>query len=167
MSAELRIRELNLELPAPPRILGVYKPVLVVGGLAYLSGHGPVDGEGKAICGRLGEDLDVAAGYEAARRTGLLVLATLRSQFGSLDRVLRLVKTTGFVQAAPTFKDHPAVVNGFSELMRDVFGPEAGVAARSALGVASLPANWAVEIEAVFEVEESTNLGSLARPDLR
>jgi enamine deaminase RidA (YjgF/YER057c/UK114 family) len=94
-----------------------------------------------------------AAGYDAARQTGLNILATLRDQFGSLDAVLRLVKTTGFVQASPAFKDHPAVINGFSELMRDVFGPDAGVGARSAMGVASLPAGWAVEIEAVFEVE--------------
>lgn len=152
MSAESRIQELALELPPPPQILGVYRPVLAVGGLAYLSGHGPIGADGTAIRGRLGEDLDVPAGFEAARRTGLLVLATLRSHFGSLDRVRRLVKTTGFVQATPSFADHPAVINGFSELMRDVFGGEAGVAARSALGVASLPAGWAVEIEAIFEV---------------
>jgi enamine deaminase RidA (YjgF/YER057c/UK114 family) len=154
LSAETQIKELNLDLPSPPRILGVYKPVIVVGGLAYLSGHGPIDGEGKAICGRLGEDLDIAAGYAAARRTALMVLSTLRSRCGTLDHVRRIVKTTGFVQSSPTFKDHPAVINGFSELMRDVFGTEAGVAARSALGVASLPANWAVEIEAIFEIEE-------------
>ena len=95
------------------------------------------------------------AGYEAARRTGLVMLATLRRHFGSLDRIRRLVKTIGFVQATPEFKEHPAVINGFSELMRDVFGPEAGLGARSALGVASIPAGWAVEIEAIFEVEET------------
>lgn len=151
MSAEIRLRELGLELPPAGKALGVYKPVVVAGGLAYLSGHGPVGADGTAICGRLGDDLDQQAGYEAARRTGLAVLATLRNHCGSLDRVRRLVKTTGFVQATPDFTAHPAVINGFSELMRDVFGPEAGVAARSALGVASLPAGWAVEIEAVFE----------------
>ena len=85
MSAEARLKELNLELPAPPRALGVYKPVVVVGGLAYLSGHGPIGADGTAICGRLGDDLDVQAGYEAARRTALLVLATLRNRCGSLD----------------------------------------------------------------------------------
>jgi enamine deaminase RidA (YjgF/YER057c/UK114 family) len=153
MTAESRIHELKIELPPPPKILGVYRPILVVGDMAYLSGHGPIGVDGSAIRGRLGDDLDVPAGYEAARRTGLLVLSTLRNHLGSLDRVRRLVKTTGFVQASPLFTEHPAVINGFSELMRDVFGPEAGVAARSALGVASLPAGWAVEIDAIFEVE--------------
>jgi len=155
MSAERRIQELGLELPPAGKALGVYKPILVVDGLAYLSGHGPVSADGSAICGRLGDDLDVPTGYEAARRTGLAVLATLRAHCGSLDRVRRLVKTTGFVLATPEFTQHPAVVNGFSELMRDVFGPDAGIAARSALGVASLPAGWAVEIETVFELEDA------------
>jgi enamine deaminase RidA (YjgF/YER057c/UK114 family) len=81
------------------------------------------------------------------------MLTTLHQEFGSLDRIRRLVKTVGFVNATPDFKDHPAVINGFSELMRDVFGPEAGLGARSAMGVASLPAGWAVEIEAIFELE--------------
>ena len=154
MSAESRLKELNIELPPPPRTLGLYKPVVVVGGLAYLSGHGPLAANGTAICGRLGDDLAVPAGYEAARRTALMLLATLRQRCGSLDRVRRLVKTMGFVQATATFTEHPAVINGFSELMRDVFGAEAGLAARSAVGVASLPAGWAVEIDAIFEVEE-------------
>jgi enamine deaminase RidA (YjgF/YER057c/UK114 family) len=154
MSAEARFKELNLELPAAPRAIGVYKPIVIVRGLAYLSGHGPIGMDGTAICGRVGEDLDVAAGFEAARRTALLTLATLRNRCGTLDGVRRLVKTTGFVQASTTFKDHPAVINGFSELMRDVFGPEAGIAARSALGVTSLPGGWAVEIETIFEVDE-------------
>jgi enamine deaminase RidA (YjgF/YER057c/UK114 family) len=169
MSAYTRLRELGLELPPAGKALGMYKPVVVVGGLAYLSGHGPVAADGTAICGRLGEDLDQAAGYEAARRAGLAVLATLGGYFGDhiswikgldadtpligIDHVRRLVKTVGFVQATPEFTAHPAVINGFSELMRDVFGPEAGVGARSALGVASLPAGWAVEIETVFELQ--------------
>jgi len=154
MSAEARVQELNLELPPPPQLLGLYKPVVIVGTWAYTSGHGPIGADGTAICGRLGDDLDVKAGYEAARRTALMVLASLRQRCGSLDRVRRLVKTMGLVQSAPTFTEHPAVINGFSELMRDVFGPEAGVAARSAFGAPSLPAGWAVEIDAIFEVEE-------------
>jgi enamine deaminase RidA (YjgF/YER057c/UK114 family) len=157
LSHELRLKELQIELPPPARSLGVYRPVVIVGGLAYLSGHGPIGADGTAICGRLGDDLDKEAGYEAARRTGMAMLASLRQRFGSLDGVRRLIKTTGFVQATPEFREHPAVINGFSELMRDVFGPEAGVAARSAVGVASIPAGWAVEIEAVFEVEEMTS----------
>jgi enamine deaminase RidA (YjgF/YER057c/UK114 family) len=154
MGAETRVKELNLELPPAGRALGVYKPFVVVNGLAYLSGHGPVGLDGTAICGRLGENLDREAGYEAARRTALAVLATLRQGCGSLDRVRRLVKTTGFVQSTADFKEHPAVINGFSELMRDVFGPDAGIGARSALGVPALPAGWAVEIETIFEVDE-------------
>jgi enamine deaminase RidA (YjgF/YER057c/UK114 family) len=153
MSAEARMRELKLELPAAGRAFGVYKPIVVVRGLAYLSGHGPVGADGSAICGRLGDNLSREAGYEAARRTALAVLATLRQRCGSLDRVRRLVKTTGFVQATADFTEHPAVINGFSELMRDVFGPDAGIGARSALGAASLPAGWAVEIETIFELE--------------
>ncbi len=154
MSHESRLKELNLELPPGARSLGVYKPVVVVGGLAYLSGHGPVKADGTAICGRLGDNLDKQAGYEAARRTAMAMLATLRQRFGSLESIRRLIKTTGFVHATPEFNEHPAVINGFSELMRDVFGAEAGIGARSAMGVASLPAGWAVEIEAIFELEE-------------
>ena len=154
MSHEARLKELNLELPQAARSLGVYRPVVVVGGLAYLSGHGPVKADGTAICGKLGDNLDKQAGYKAARQTGMAVLATLRQRFGSLDSIRRLIKTMGFVNATPEFKEHPGVINGFSELMRDVLGPEAGVGARSAMGVASLPAGWAVEIEAIFELEE-------------
>jgi enamine deaminase RidA (YjgF/YER057c/UK114 family) len=153
MSAEARVKELGLDLPSAGRALGVYKPIVVVKGLAYLSGHGPVAADGKAVCGRLGENLDRTAGYTAARQTALNVLAALRQRCGSLDHVRRLVKTTGFVQATPDFTEHPAVINGFSELIRDVFGPDAGVGARSAVGVPSLPAGWAVEIEAIFEIE--------------
>ncbi|HEY4233563.1 MAG TPA: RidA family protein [Lacipirellulaceae bacterium] len=153
MSAEARLKELNLELPAAGRALGVYKPIVVVRGLAYLSGHGPVGADGTATCGRLGEDLTREAGYDAARRTALAVLSTLRQHCGSLDRVRRLVKTTGFVQSTADFREHPAVINGFSELIRDVFGADAGIGARSALGVPSLPAGWAVEIETIFELD--------------
>jgi enamine deaminase RidA (YjgF/YER057c/UK114 family) len=155
MSHEARLDELKLELPPGGRALGLYKPVVVVGGMAYLSGHGPLKPDGTAICGRLGENVDKQAGYEAARRTAVAMLATLREHFGSLDAIRRIVKTTGFVNATPDFKEHPAVVNGFSELMRDVFGADAGIGARSAMGVASLPAGWAVEIEAVFELESA------------
>jgi enamine deaminase RidA (YjgF/YER057c/UK114 family) len=153
VSAEARLKELGLELPSASPALGLYMPVVVVGSMAYLSGHGPIGADGTAICGRLGDDLDVQAGYEAARRTALMALASLRQHCGSLDRVRRLVKTVGLVQSTPSFTQHPAVINGFSELMRDVFGPDAGVAARSAFGAPSLPAGWAVEIDAIFEVE--------------
>lgn len=154
MSAEARVKELNLEFPTGARALGVYKFVLVVDGLAYVSGHGPVRPDGTAICGRLGDTLQKEQGYEAARITAINVLRSLREQLGSLDKIKRLVKTTGFVNSSPDFKDHPAVINGFSELMREVFGPEDGLGARSAMGVAALPAGWAVEVEAVFQVAE-------------
>jgi len=154
MSHEARLNELRLELPPGARSLGVYRPVVVVGPMAYVSGHGPLGVDGVATTGRVGDDLDKQAGYDAARRTGAAMLATLRDHFGSLDAIRRLVKTTGFVNATPEFKEHPAVINGFSELMRDVFGQEAGIGARSAMGVASTPAGWAVEIEAIFELED-------------
>lgn len=156
MSHEARLNELKIELPAISPKLGVYRPVIVSGGYAYLSGHGPVKADGTAIVGRVGDDLDRQAGYDAARQTGLVMLTTLKRHFGTLDAIRQLVKTVGFVQATADFKEHPAVINGFSELMRDVFGEEAGVGARSALGVASIPSGWAVEIEAIFEVEATT-----------
>lgn len=152
MSAEARFAKLGLELPPAANAVGVYKLVVEAHGMLYISGHGPRQLDGSLIKGRVGEDLDVAAGYQAARQTGLTVLATLRKHCGSLDRVARLVKTLGLVQATPTFTEHPAVVNGFSDLMRDVFGEDHGVAARSAFGVASLPAGMAVEVEAIFEL---------------
>ncbi len=152
MAPEARFQQLAVELPPAPKAVGLYRPVVEVGGLLYCSGHGPLRIDGTLIKGRVGADLDVAAGFQAARQTGLAMLATLRKHCGSLDRVARLVKTFGLVQATPEFVDHPAVINGFSELMRDVFGEEQGVAARSAVGAASLPAGMAVEVEAIFEL---------------
>jgi enamine deaminase RidA (YjgF/YER057c/UK114 family) len=150
VSAEARFAALNIELPPAPKAVGLYRPVVEVGGLLYLSGHGPLRPDGTLIKGRVGADLDTAAGYQAARQTGLAMLATLRKHCGSLDRIARLVKTFGLVQATPEFTDHPAVINGFSELIRDVFGEEQGIASRSAVGTASLPAGMAVEVEAIF-----------------
>jgi enamine deaminase RidA (YjgF/YER057c/UK114 family) len=152
VSAEARFQALKLELPPAPKAVGLYRPIVEVGTLLYLSGHGPLCPDGTLIKGRVGDDLDVAAGIQAARQTGLAMLATLRKHCGTLDRIARLVKTFGLVQATPAFTDHPAVINGFSELMRDVFGEEQGIAARSAVGAASLPAGMAVEVEAIFEL---------------
>ncbi|MCL4201905.1 MAG: RidA family protein [Pirellulaceae bacterium] len=152
MSAEAILAEWKLELPPAPKPVGVYRPLLICGNLAYLSGHGPLRPDGTLITGRVGEDLDRQAGYDAARQTGLAILATLRKHLGSLDRVRRLVKTLGFVNSAPDFFDHPAVINGFSELMAGLYGPENGVGARSALGAVALPGNMAVEVEAIFEI---------------
>ena len=153
MSAEARVVELGLQLPPASAALGVYRPVVVTGNTAYTSGHLPMRPDGSLITGRLGADLDVAAGYEAARQTCLAILASLKAELGGLDRVRRVVKVVGLVNATPDFTDHPAVINGCSELLAEVFGPEAGVGARSALGAGSLPKNVAVEIEALFEVE--------------
>ncbi len=152
MSAEARLTQLGLVLPPAPKPIGVYKPVVVVAGMAYLSGHGPLRADKTLITGRVGEDMDVKAGYEAARVTGLAMLATLHGALGSLNKVVRLVKLLGLVRCTEAFVDQPAVINGCSELFRDVFGDDAGVAARSALGTNALPGGIAVEIEAIFEV---------------
>lgn len=153
MSAEQRIIELQLELPTAPKPVAVYRPLVLANGLAYVSGHGPLKVDGSVIKGRVGADLDLAGGKAAARQVGLAMLATLRSELGSLNRVKRLVKTLGMVNSAPDFYDHPKVINGFSELMAEVFGPENGIGARSAVGMGPLPGNIAVEIEAIFEVQ--------------
>src|SRR5690606_18285304 len=125
----------------------------IAGNMAYLSGHGPLNSDKTLTTGRVGSDLDEAAGKAAARQTGLAILASLREALGSLDRVKRIVKTLGLVNCTPEFHQQPAVINGFSELMAEVFGADAGVGARSAFGAGSLPANMAVEVEAIFEIE--------------
>lgn len=149
---EDRIAELSLHLPPAPRPVGVYRPALQVGNLLYVSGHTPLLADGSLIKGRVGADLTLEDGKRAARQVGLAMLATLRAHLGSLNRVKRLVRTLGMVNCTPDFDQQPAVINGFSELMAEVFGPENGVGVRSAVG-AILPLGIAVEIEAVFEVE--------------
>ena len=152
MNAEARLAELKLELPPAPKPVAVYVPLVVVGNLAYVSGHGPLKPDKTLITGRVGQDLDLAGGKAAARQVGLAILATLRANLGSLDRVRRVIKVLGMVNCAPEFTEHPAVINGCSELFADVFGREHGIGARSAVGMGSLPANIAVEIEAIFEI---------------
>lgn len=151
MGAEARLAELNLTLPPAPKPMAVYLTAVQVDNLVYVSGHGPLRDDGTLHLGKLGKDLDVEAGAAAARQTGLAVLATLRGHLGSLDKVVRLVKALGLVNSTPDFTDHPKVINGFSNLMVDVFG-EPGRGARSAFGVAALPGGMAVEVEAIFEV---------------
>ena len=153
MSAEGRLAELCIELPPPPQAKGLYRPLVIVGELAYTAGHLPVAADGSPITGRIGAELDQAAGYRAARSAGLAILATLRCGLGSLDRVRRVVKVLGAVNCTAEFDRQPAVINGCSELLAEVFGPEIGVGARSAVGVNSLPLGAAVEIEAVFQIE--------------
>ena len=137
MNPETRLAELKLELPPAPKPVAVYKPLVVCGNLAYVSGHGPLKPDKTFITGRVGADLDLDAGKSAARQTGLAILATLRAELGSLDRVKRLIKVLGMVNCTPEFQDHPKVINGCSELFADVFGQENGIGARSAVGMNS------------------------------
>jgi enamine deaminase RidA (YjgF/YER057c/UK114 family) len=156
MNPETRLTELNIELPPAPKPVAVYRPVVIVGNLAYVSGHGPLKPDKTMITGRVGADLDLEGGKQAARQVGLAILATLRADLGSLDRVKRVIKVLGMVNSTPDFLDHPKVINGCSELFAEVFGPENGVGARSAVGMGSLPGNITVEIEAIFEIVSPT-----------
>jgi enamine deaminase RidA (YjgF/YER057c/UK114 family) len=126
--------------------------VVVVQDLAYVSGHGPLCADGSLITGRVGAELSLVEGHRAARQVGLAMLATLRSQFGSLNKIKRVIKVLGMVNSAPDFYDHPKVINGCSELFASVFGETDGIGARSAVGMGPLPNNIAVEIEAIFEL---------------
>lgn len=139
-------------LPPAPSPLGVYKPFLVSGRYVYVSGHGPVQSDGSLITGRVGADMDLAHGKEAARQVGLTILATLVKGLGSLDRIGRVIKVLGMVNCPTEFGNHPEVINGCSELFAQVWGTERGVGVRSAVGMGSLPGNIPVEIEAVFEL---------------
>jgi len=151
-SAEERLRTLGVELPPAPKPVAVYRPLVIVERLAYVSGHGPLRADRSLITGRVGLDLDTAAGARAARQAGRAILATLREHLGSLDRVSRVVKILGMVNAVPDFREHPVVINGCSELFAEIWGPDRGIGARSAVGMGSLPGNIAVEVEAIFEL---------------
>ena len=148
MSAERRLAELGIALPAPPVPLANYVPWRIGGGLLFLSGVGPRRADGTSITGVLGGDLTVAEGYEAARLCGLNLIANMRSALGSLDRVDTILKVLGMVRGVPDFGDQPEVINGCTDLFVEVFG-DAGRPARSAVGMGSLPRGIAVEIEAV------------------
>jgi len=153
-TAETRIQELNLTLPPAPKAIAVYKTALRLGDRLLVSGHGPWKDDKTLITGRVGADLTLEQGKQAARQVGLAVLATIREQLGSLDKVVRLVKVLGMVNSTADFHDHPKVINGFSELMKDVFGDDAGVGTRSAVGMVALPGNIAVEVECEFQVKD-------------
>ncbi|HVY30187.1 MAG TPA: RidA family protein [Polyangiaceae bacterium] len=152
MTADSRFADLNLELPPAPKPVGVYKPMVVVDKLAYLSGHGPMRPDTSLITGKVGADLTLEEGKLAARQVGLSLIATLKAQLGTLDKVKRVVKVLGMVNAAPNFEEHPKVINGASELFASIWGTDAGVGARSAVGMGSLPTNIAVEIEMIVEL---------------
>ncbi len=149
-----KLAELGLELPSAPEPKGVYRPMVPVGDLlVFTSGHLPITPAGEIVTGRLGEDLDVEDGYRAAMLAGLGILATLRKGLSSLNRVRRVLKVFGVVNGTDDFDRQPAVINGCSELLVDVFGEKLGAGARSAVGANALPLGAAVEIEAIFEVK--------------
>jgi len=152
VSPQSKIASLGLVLPPVGKPAGAYKPCLVVGPLAYVSGHLPFQPDGTLLRGRVGDDVDPDAGKAAARLVGLAILATLVHHLGSLDRVTRVVKLMGLVNCPSDFTQHPHVINGCSELFADVWGPDLGVGVRSAFGAGSLPLGVPVEIEAVFEL---------------
>ena len=152
-SPEKRVQELHLILPPVPKPVAKYKTAVQVGNMLYVSGHGPLKEDKSMITGRVGAELTAEQGKAAARQVGLAILSTVRASLGSLDKVKRLVKTLGWVNCTVEFTDQPKVINGFSELMKDVFGDDAGVGARSAVSAHTLPGGIAVEIECIFEVE--------------
>jgi enamine deaminase RidA (YjgF/YER057c/UK114 family) len=150
-SPSQRIKSLGLQLPPAPPPAGVYKPVLVVDNFLYVSGQGPMQADGNLMTGRAGDDLNLEQAKQAARQVGLTMLSTIVSHFGDPDRIKRVVKVLGMVNSTPDFGQQPLVINGFSELMAEVFGPDNGVGVRSAVGM-MLPGNIPVEIEAMFEL---------------
>lgn len=147
-----RIKALDLILPTAPKPLGVYRPILVVGEYLYVSGQGPILNNQGLITGKVGGTLDRDQGKNAARQVGLTMLSTLVTHMEPEVRIKRVVKVFGMVNATSEFEEHPYVINGFSELMAEVFGEENGIGVRSAVGM-SLPQNIAVEIEAHFLLE--------------
>jgi enamine deaminase RidA (YjgF/YER057c/UK114 family) len=153
-SADQRFEQLGLPLPPPPKPMGVYKPFLIVGNMAYVSGHGTFREDGTLIIGRVGKDMDTEAAKMAARQVGLSIISTLKDNLGSLDRIERVVKVLGMVNAEPDFEKHPYVINGCSELFAHIWGQAKGVGVRSAVGMGSLPDNIPVEIEAQFLLKD-------------
>ncbi|MFN7893751.1 MAG: RidA family protein [Pirellula sp.] len=151
-----KLKSLGLELPPAPKPIGLYKPMLVIGELVYVSGHGPLKSDRTLITGRLGgkqaDGLTLEQGQNAARQTGLAILATLKAGLGSLDRIARVVKLLGLVRCTDDFDQQPAVINGCSQLFVDLWGDDFGIGVRSALGTNALPGGIAVEIEAIFEI---------------
>lgn len=153
VSPEGRLRELGITLPDPPRPVATYVPAVIVGKVLYAAGHTPRTTEGApAFVGKVGDDFTLEQGREAARFVGMNILATVRAATGSLDRVARLVRTFGMVNATPDFTQQPQVINGFSDFMVDIFGEEAGKGTRAAVGMGSLPGGMPVEIETYWEL---------------
>ncbi|WP_129717315.1 RidA family protein [Pedobacter sp. SYP-B3415] len=152
LSPDQRFENMGYSLPPAPTPLGVYKPFLVDGKYLYVSGHGPVRDDKSLIIGRIGEGLSAEEGKEAARQVGLTILSTIRSNFGTLDKIKRVIKVLGMVNCTADFEKHPYIINGCSELFAEVWGEENGIGVRSAVGMGSLPDNIPVEVEALFEL---------------
>jgi enamine deaminase RidA (YjgF/YER057c/UK114 family) len=152
LTPDQRFEKLGLKLPPAPTPLGVYKPLLIVDKFVYVSGHGTVKEDKSLIIGRIGKDMGMEEGKLAARQVGLAILATLKENLGSLNKIKRVVKVLGMVNCVPEFEKHPFIINGCSELFAEVWGTENGIGVRSAVGMGSLPDNIPVEIEAMFEL---------------
>lgn len=153
-NADHEFEKLGLSLPPAPAPKGVYKPYVIDGKYLYLSGHGPVQDDASLIIGRIGRDIDIEAGKRSAQQVGLTMLSTIKTNFGSLNRVKRVIKILGMVNCTDDFEQHPYVINGCSQLFAKVWGEENGIGTRSAVGFGSLPDNIPVEIEALFELHE-------------
>lgn len=151
-TADQNFEELGLSLPPAPKPLGVYKPCLIDGKYLYVSGHGTVQDDGSLIVGRIGDTMNAEEGKLAARQVGLAILATIKANLGSLDKIKRVIKVLGMVNCTAGFDKHPFIINGCSELFAKVWGDDNGVGVRSAVGMGSLPGNIPVEIEAMFEL---------------
>ena len=151
-TADQNFEALGLNLPPAPKPLGVYKPCLIDGKYLYVSGHGTVKDDGTLIIGRVGLDVTAEEGKLAARQVGLAILATIKANLGSFNKVKRVIKVLGMVNCTPDFEKHPFIINGCSELFAKVWGEDNGIGVRSAVGMGSLPDNIPVEIEALFEL---------------
>lgn len=154
MNPEEKIKQLQITIPSAPKAVGLYKPVLVSQFYAYFSGHLPILENGTVITGHVGQDITIERGAEAARVVGLNILGSLRETLGSLDKVKSVIKLMGMVRSKPDFAEHAKVINGCSELFRDIWGDDRGVGVRSAFGVSGLPVNASVEIEGIFQLVE-------------
>lgn len=152
LNAEQRFAIAGFVLPPAPVPKGVYKPCITDGKYLYVSGHGPVQNDRSLIVGRIGDNLDIEQGKQAARQVGLTILSTIKAHLGTLDKVKRVIKVFGMVNCVPGFEEHPYIINGCSELFAQIWGEDNGVGVRSAVGMGSLPDNIPVEIEAMFEL---------------
>jgi len=149
---EQKLEQFGLSLPVLPASKGIYKSCLVMDNIVFVSGHVSVNSDGSYIKGKLGKDISDEDGKIAARQCGLAILSSLKKELGDLDKIKRVVKLLGMVNAVPEYEKHPVVINGCSELFVELWGDDHGKGVRSAVGMGSLPGNVSVEIEAIFEV---------------